>query len=128
MSKNIRTVIKIVLIFIVTAVIAWFTRKIFADLYVALVQPETVEPILFMIGPTFIYNFLGFLLSFSLFASTFSFIFIDKKQWWGWLIVIAPLLIVSWGMWEMYLWYIVLSAVGYGIAWLINLAIKKFKK
>jgi len=128
MSKNIQTAIEIVLIFIVSAIIAWFTRKIFGNLYVALVQPESVEPILFMIGPTFIYNFLGFLMSYSLFASLLFFLFIGQKQWWGWLIVIAPLLIISWGMWEMYLWYLVLSALGFGVARVISFGIKKLKK
>jgi hypothetical protein len=112
--------VKIILIFIASAIIAWFTRKIFADLYVTVMQPKVVPPKLFMIGPTFIFNMLGYFLSYSLFSSVSSFLFINKKQWWGWLIVIAPLLIISWGMWEMYLWYIVLCALGFGIAWVIR--------
>jgi len=126
MSKNFQAVIKIVLIFIVTAAIAWSTRKIFGDLYVAIIKPIRNPGALFLLPLN--YYLEGFLISYSLFASLFSFIFIDKQQWWGWLVVAAPLLIISWGMWEMYLWYIVLSAVGYGVAWLVNLAIKKLKK
>jgi len=126
MSKNFQAVIKIVLIFIVTTAIAWSTRKIFGDLYVAIIKPIRNPGALFLLPLN--YYLEGFLISYSLFASLFSFIFIDKQQWWGWLVVAAPLLIISWGMWEMYLWYIVLSAVGYGVAWLVNLAIKKLKK
>ncbi len=126
MSKNIQTVIKIILIFIVTAIIAWLTRKIFGDLYVAIIKPIHNPGALLLLPLN--YYLEGFLISYSLFASTFSFLFIDKKQWWGWLIVVAPLLIISWGIWEMYLWYIVLSALGFGVAWIVNPAIKKFKK
>lgn len=128
MSKNIQTIIKIILIFIISAICAWFTKKIFGDLYVIIVQPKPVEPILFMIGPTLIYNFLGFLISYSFFAFVFSFLFIDKKQWWSWLIVIAPLLIVSWGMWAMYLWYIIFSAIAWLLAQIGLIIYKKLKK
>jgi len=126
MSKNIQTIIKIILIFMASAIIAWFMRKIFGDLYVAIIKPIRNPGALLLLPLN--YYLEGFLLSYSLFASTLSFIFIGQKQWRSWLIVIAPLLIISWGMWEMYLWYIILSAIGFGVAWLINLAIKKLKK
>ena len=126
MSKNIQTIIKIILIFMASAIIAWFMRKIFGDLYVAIIKPIRNPGALLLLPLN--YYLEGFLLSYSLFASTLSFIFIGQKQWRSWLIVIAPLLIISWGMWEMYLWYIILSAIGFGVAWLINLAIKKMKK
>ena len=128
MSKNIQAIIKIILIFIVSIVLAWLTRKIFSDLYIAIAQPKPVEPILFMMCPTLIYNFLGFLISYALFASILSFLFIDKKQWWGWLVVIAPLLIISWGMWEMYLWYLVFVAIGWLLAQGGLIIYKKIKK
>jgi hypothetical protein len=122
MSKNIQTVIKIVLIFIASAIIAWFTRKIFSDLYIIITKPIRNPGALLLLPLN--YYLEGFLISYFLFASTFSFLFIDKKQWWSWLIIIAPLLIISWGMWEMYFWYLVLSAIGFGV----GSGIKKLKK
>ena len=125
MSKNILTVIKIILIFIASAILAWFTRKILGDLYVAIAKPIHNPGALLLLPLD--YYLEGFLISYSLFASILSFLFIDKKLWWSWLIVVAPLIIISWGMWEMYLWYLVLSIVGFGVAWVINYGIKKFK-
>lgn len=126
MSKNIQTVIKIILIFIASAVIAWFTRKIFGDLYVMITKPIRNPGALLLLPLN--YYLEGFLLSYSLFASILSFLFIDKKPWWSWLIVIAPLLIISWEMWEMYTWYLVLSVFGFGIARIISFGVKKLNK
>jgi len=126
MSKNVQTVIKIVLIFVITAFIAWLTRKIFGDLYVAIIKPIHNSGALLLLPLN--YYLEGFLISYSLFASIFSFLLIDKKQWWGWLVVIVPLLIISWGMWGMYLWYIVLSVVGWLLAQGGLSVYKKLKK
>jgi len=91
-SNNFQTAIKIVLIFIASAIIAWFARKIFGDLYVVIMKPIHNPGILLLLPLN--YYIEGFLISYSLFASIFSFLFIEKKQWWGWLIVFAPLLII----------------------------------
>ncbi|MDD4900541.1 MAG: hypothetical protein PHS62_00305 [Patescibacteria group bacterium] len=64
MSKNIQMVIKIILIFIASTIIAWFTRKIFGDLYVVAMRPEAISPNLFIIGPNLIYFFVCFIIFF----------------------------------------------------------------
>ncbi|MFH1583326.1 MAG: hypothetical protein ABIB72_03350 [Candidatus Falkowbacteria bacterium] len=71
----------------------------------------------------------SFIFSFSFFLPLFILIFVPKKQWLAWLILIfIPFTMVLVGGSKHLLWFIIFTIVGGLIGWLINLAIKKSKK
>jgi len=63
------------------------------------------------------------------FLPLFIMIFVPKKQWLAWLILIfIPFTMVLVGGSKHILWFIIFTIAGGLIGWLINLAIKKLKK
>jgi len=67
---------------------------------------------------------IGFLLSYSFFIAILNFIFIEKKEWLTWFILFLPLIFISFGVWQIFLWYLAMTIFGCGLAWIIKKFIK----
>ncbi|MCK4553475.1 hypothetical protein KAU19_00745 [Candidatus Parcubacteria bacterium] len=120
--------IKIILIFIVTVLGSWIMRNFFGGLYVFIVKPEITYSSLFLIDHELALRITGFLIAYAFWGSLLSFLFCSKKQWLVWLIIMLPLLIISFGLWMMFVWYVVMLIVGWLLAQGILLIYKKMKK
>lgn len=63
------------------------------------------------------------------FLPLFIMIFVSRKQWLVWLILIfIPFTMVLSGGSKYLLWFVIFTLIGSLIGWLINLAVRKFKK
>ena len=77
-------------------------------------------------GPIIIQNSI---FAYLFFLPLFILIFVQRKQWLVWLILIfIPFTMVLSGGNKHLLWFLIFTISGGLIGWLINLAIKKFKK
>jgi len=119
--------IKIILIFIGAILGAWAMQNFFSNLYVSIVNPEVTYSSLFLIDRELALRVIGFLIAYVFLISLLTFLFSGKKQWIILLIVILPLLVISFGLWTMFAWYAVMLAIGWLLAQGILLIKKKSK-
>ena len=128
MSKNIKTFIKVLFIFLASVALAWITKYLFGDLYMATLTPVQHQGIFVMI-PTD-RGFAGFLIAYSLFTTLFTFLSIEKDiQRWVLALLIGPLLVLMLLAegWNMFPWFAVATLFSFLIAQIAHFAIKKFK-
>ena len=128
MKKFIIILIKIVIIYVITIFGAWLFKNLFNNLYVFILKPEIVSPNLFMIGENLVYNILGFLIAYSFLGSLLSFIFVREKKWLAWIIVLAPLFLISFSIWSLFAWYLIMAIIAWILAQGILLIYKKVRK
>ena len=126
MSKNTKTVFKVFVIFIGSIILAWFVRSIFGDLYTATLKPVQYPGSLWpvLVG----HRFEGYLIAYTFFVSFLTFFSIEKDiQRWVLALLMGPLLVMTVGLWGMYLWFAVATLFSFCVAKVAQFAIKKFK-
>lgn len=126
MNKDSKTFFRVFLIFIGSIILSWPARIFFADLYIAIVKPVSNPGSLLPYLPG--HHFEGYLIAYVFLISLFTFLSIEKDiQRWVWLLLIGPLLALTIGLWDMYLWFAAATILSFALAKLAHFAIKKFK-
>ena len=120
--------LKIVVIYVVAILGAWLFKNLFNQLYVFIIKPDVISPTLFLIGDNFVFNFLGALIAYSFFASLLSFVFVKERKCLVWIIVLAPLLLISFSIWSLFIWYLAMAVIAWLFAQGILLIYKQVKK
>ncbi|MDD4271499.1 MAG: hypothetical protein PHF50_01700 [Patescibacteria group bacterium] len=123
----IKLIIKVAVVSVISSLLSLYTYNFFKEIYILIVNPQFGDPGLFLGFRELGLIILGFLMAYSFYASFLFFISTDLREWRFFLIVILPVIIFCINSWSLIPSVFFLSALGFGIAWVINLIIKKIK-
>ncbi|MFA5318735.1 MAG: hypothetical protein WC323_04705 [Patescibacteria group bacterium] len=119
--------LKIVLIFIVSLIGSWLFNNLFLKFYTNISMPNFNDPG-FLVGlPGISLKITGFLLAYSFFISLLNFALIKNKKWLTWLILFLPLIFISFGFWQIFIWYTAMTIIGYVLGRVIRVIVKRVK-
>lgn len=115
--------------YLVTVLLAIVFMKIFKEFYVWQFNPPKFNSMFSLWSNNLEFNFSGFIYSFTFFLPLAIFIFVQRKKVLVWAVgIFIPFLLIIAGYKMEMLWFLIFTLVGGLIGWLINLAVKKFKK
>jgi len=115
---------------LVAAIVGSFIfSSLFGKLYIFIFKPIQMCGLLGFGCPAILGIIQNSIFAYLFFLPLFIMIFVSKKQWLVWLILIfIPFTMALSGGSKHLLWFVILTLAGGLIGWLISLAIKKLKK
>lgn len=115
--------------FIAAVISSFIFSSLFGKLYIYIFKPIPMCGLLGFGCPAILGIIQNAIFAYLFFLPLFILTLVPKKQWLAWLILIfIPFTMVLSGGGKHLLWFLIFTFAGGLIGWLVNLAIKKFKK
>lgn len=129
MLENKSVFLSAVYFYLATLLSALIFMKVFREFYIWQFNPPRFNSIFSLWSNNFELNFTGFVYAFIFFLPLVIFIFAERKRILIWLVgAVVPFLLIIAGYRKEILWFAIFTFAGGLAGWLINLAVKKFKK
>ena len=122
-------VIGLILTIFATLLLSFLFLSVFVNFYVVQFAPVSFDSMYSLWSNEFDIKLNGFILAYSLFLPLFTIVFVLKKRWLVWLLLIfIPFVLILIGGIKHLLWFFIFTIAGGLIGWLINVVIRKYKR
>ncbi len=123
----IKKITKLFLVFGLSLLLAWLTKSYFAQLYVWVEKPSHNPGSLLLLPVAHFFE--GFFVGLFFWLVLLNFLLSPfKNKWKSLLIIMLPILFISLGAWNLFIWYAAMFVVGWLFARVILFIFKVLKK